>query len=265
MGSGNCQDGSLTKNKALIRKLSIHFEKVYFAVGNCLAMFDLRSPATDSVPSPAEGASKTAPRSRGSETQFRDCEFYTAEATSPKLSTARPVNIAEEERRTAQMLYPIRGDRPASNQLIELQTAIVRQTRKLVEAGRQRGTEDVELLLNIEALEREAGRLRQRVDDLDAMVEARKLESKKTRAKMSPVSRQSQEERRWERAQVAGAAGAAPGRTTTPRIIGELVQDSGMDVPTRDDCGPKVQYGKGPLKENYDQRGWNMLTDVWSS
>ncbi|VDM00538.1 unnamed protein product [Schistocephalus solidus] len=32
----------------------------------------------------------------------------------------------------------------------------------------------------------------------------------------SPVSRQSQEDRRWERAQVAGAAGAAPGRATTP-------------------------------------------------
>ncbi|VDL89869.1 unnamed protein product [Schistocephalus solidus] len=31
-----------------------------------------------------------------------------------------------------------------------------------------------------------------------------------------PVSRQSQEDRRWERAQDAGAAGAAPGRTTTP-------------------------------------------------
>ncbi|VDM05226.1 unnamed protein product [Schistocephalus solidus] len=33
---------------------------------------------------------------------------------------------------------------------------------------------------------------------------------------LSPVSRQSQEDRRWERAQVAGAAGAAPGRATTP-------------------------------------------------
>uniref|UniRef100_A0A183SW74 Rap-GAP domain-containing protein n=1 Tax=Schistocephalus solidus TaxID=70667 RepID=A0A183SW74_SCHSO len=33
---------------------------------------------------------------------------------------------------------------------------------------------------------------------------------------LNPVSRQSQEDRRWERAQVAGAAGAAPGCTTTP-------------------------------------------------
>ncbi|VDN16970.1 unnamed protein product [Dibothriocephalus latus] len=113
-----------------------------------------------------------------------DCEFYTADATSPNPSTARPVNIAEEERKTAEMLYPIRGERPESNQLIELQTAIVRQTRKLVEAGRQHGTEDIELLLNVDALEKEAGRLRQRVDQLDAMIEAKKLESKKMRAKM---------------------------------------------------------------------------------
>ncbi|BHF76372.1 hypothetical protein SprV_0501947000 [Sparganum proliferum] len=114
----------------------------------------------------------------------RDCELYTAEAKSPKLSTARAVNIAEEEMMTAQMLHPIREERQTSNQLIELQTAIVRQTRRLVEAGRQHGTEDIELLLNIEALEREAGRLRQRVDKIDAMVEAKKLESKKMRAKI---------------------------------------------------------------------------------
>ncbi|VDL88741.1 unnamed protein product [Schistocephalus solidus] len=36
---------------------------------------------------------------------------------------------------------------------------------------------------------------------------------------LSPVSRQSQEDRRWERAQVAGAAGATPGCTTTPGSI----------------------------------------------
>ncbi|VDL95238.1 unnamed protein product [Schistocephalus solidus] len=49
---------------------------------------------------------------------------------------------------------------------------------------------------------------------------------------MSPVSRRSQEDRRWEKSQVAGAAGAARGCTTT----------TGSD-PTEWECN------KGQIKE----------------